>query len=271
MSLRQLLQSFSNGFSSRETTIVFRVVLVTWGVLLLCGYLFVVTDLLPERFSWTASMILLLSAVVVFLSERRVRSVRRNRVIVIVLFFAVFVVEYVGMRTGIPFGAYTYTDALGFRLAGVPVAIVAAWYTTIMITRTMARAIVPSGIAAALAAGVLTLAFDIALEPMASFITKYWEWKEGAIPLTNYASWFGLSTLVVVLLERYDPLPAGMPTKEVLNTSTLVFFLQFGLFLVADSFSGHTHHAAIAMIPFGLLAIWWRMRRHPLAQAGASR
>lgn len=270
MPLRQLLHTFSNGFSSRENTIAFRIVLVAWGVLLLCGYLFVVTDLLPERFSWTASMILLLSALVVFLSERRVRIVRRNLVIAIILLPAAFVVEYVGMRTGIPFGAYTYTDALGFRLAGVPVAIVAAWYTTIMITRTMARAIVPSGIATALVAGILTLAFDIALEPMASFITVYWEWKEGAIPLTNYASWFGLSTLAVVLLERYDPLPAGMPTKAVLNTSTLVFSLQFGLFLVADSLFGYAHHAAMATIPLGLLAIWWRMRRRPLVREGVA-
>ncbi|MER3523881.1 MAG: hypothetical protein C4326_07375 [Ignavibacteria bacterium] len=264
MSIKQFLDRLSDGFGSNGYGMAFRALLFVWVVLLLCGYVFIATDLLPERFSWTASIILFLSTAVVLLSEARVRSVRRNVVLALVLFAGACIVEYIGIRTGLPFGAYTYTDALGFRLVGVPVAIAAAWYTTIMITRTIARAVFPPGIATALAAGILTLAFDIALEPMASYIESYWQWTEGRIPLQNYASWFVLSASAVFLLERYDPLPAAIPTRAVLKTSLLVFLLQFGLFLIADSLFKYASHVVIAMLVVGMTAILWRLRHHTM-------
>ncbi len=263
-SVGQFLHGIADGFASATSRMMFRVLLVGWMVLLLFGYVFISADLLPKQFSWTASLILFLSAAVVFISEGRVRSLRSNVLLAVVIFVAAFALEYVGMRTGIPFGSYTYTDVLGFRLMGVPLAIAAAWYTTIMITRRIAQAIFPPGIATALAAGTLTLAFDIALEPMASFIKSYWQWHEGTIPLQNYASWFGLSAAAVFLLECYDRLPNSAHTSALLTSSIVVFSLQFGLFLITDSLFGYASHAATAVLIVAGVAVWSLMGRRSL-------
>lgn len=264
-SVGQLLHSISDGFASATSRMMFRVLLVGWMVLLLFGYVLIAADVLPEQFSWTASLILFLSAAVVCISEGRVRVLRKNLMVAVMILVAAFTLEYVGMRTGIPFGSYTYTDVLGFRLMGVPLAIAAAWYTTIMVTRRIARAIFPAGIATALAAGILTLAFDIALEPMASFIISYWRWEGGIIAWQNYASWLGASALGVFLLEKLDTSGAPIPTRSLFTTSVLVFSLQFGLFLFVDGLFGYARHAATAVLIVAGVAVWSLMgRRSPV-------
>jgi uncharacterized membrane protein len=103
-----------------------------------------------------------------------------------------FATEVVGVATGRPFGHYTYSDRLGPRVGGVPVAAAAAWAM-------MAR---PSWVVAglisrrrcarvALAAGALT-AWDVFLDPRMAR-EGYWDWPDGGryegIPATNFAGW----------------------------------------------------------------------------------
>lgn len=103
-----------------------------------------------------------------------------------------FAAELAGVATGKPFGHYTYSDKLGPRVRGVPVAAAAAWAM-------MAR---PSWVVAglisrrraarvALAAGALT-AWDVFLDPRMAR-EGYWSWPGGGryegIPATNFAGW----------------------------------------------------------------------------------
>ncbi len=120
------------------------------------------------------------------------RGPRRGPALVAVAGALGFGAELVGVATGKPFGHYTYSDQLGPRVRGVPVAAAAAWAM-------MAR---PSWVVAglisrrrpvrvALAAGALT-AWDVFLDPRMAR-EGYWSWPDGGryegIPASNFAGW----------------------------------------------------------------------------------
>lgn len=130
------------------------------------------------------------------------------------------VLEWVGVKTGWPFGQYVYSERLGAHFFGaVPWSIPLAWYVVVVGSYHMALFLVrlmPSarsltsekpgsvlGLCALLA--VLT---DVNLEPVASQIRHYWQWQSegaitpGAVPWQNYLSWLVSTFFFAALLSR---------------------------------------------------------------------
>jgi len=118
-----------------------------------------------------------------------------------------YVLEEIGVRTGLVYGAYHYSDMLGFKLGHVPILIPLAWFMMIYPSWVTARALVrgvdkrsPGGIAvlAAIAALVMT-GWDAVMDPgMAA--AGNWIWETGGpyfgVPLRNYFGWL-LTTFLV--------------------------------------------------------------------------
>jgi len=134
---------------------------------------------------------------------------------VIVLIFA-FCIETFGAKTGLPFGAYTYTDRFGPMLGIVPLTIPLAWHVVVTNALFVIRAFAPhlSRLAEAALAGALCTLYDFILEPFATTVKGYWIWTEGFIPPLNYIAWFVLGALLVRLFAptisnryRFDPRP----------------------------------------------------------------
>ncbi len=121
-----------------------------------------------------------------------------------------FAVELTAVKTGRPFGHYTYSEKLGPRVGGVPLLAAAAWAL-------MARpAWVVSGLLARrrvlrvpLAAGALT-AWDVFLDPRMAR-EGYWTWPGGGryegIPASNFAGWFATGLAVFAAWAALDPEP----------------------------------------------------------------
>ncbi len=119
-----------------------------------------------------------------------------------------FAAELLGVSTGRPFGAYSYSEKLGTRIGGVPVLAAAAWAM-------MARpAWVVAGLIdrrpparVALAAGALT-AWDAFLDPRMAR-EGYWSWPEGGryegIPASNFLGWFAVGAAVFAAWAALDP------------------------------------------------------------------
>jgi putative membrane protein len=128
------------------------------------------------------------------------------------LFFATaaivsYVLEETGVRTGLIYGPYHYSDLLGPKLGHVPVLIPLAWFMMIYPSWVTARALVrgvdtrsAAGIVAlALAAAMVMTAWDTVMDPgMAA--AGNWVWEKGGpyfgVPLWNYAGWL-LTTFLV--------------------------------------------------------------------------
>jgi len=110
-------------------------------------------------------------------------------------------VEYVGSRTGIPFGAYAY-DPPGPTVLGVPLLVPLGWWWM------TAAALAASG-GRPLLTGALLVALDLGLEPLMTS-RGFWTWHAPGsayygVPLLNFLGWFVVGSLLAWVLARLAP------------------------------------------------------------------
>jgi lycopene beta-cyclase len=121
-------------------------------------------------------------------------------------------VEWVGSRTGFPFGNYQYTGLLAPQLGGVPLLIPLAWLMMLVPSWAVAsgftsrltglrgwpRALVFCGFSA-----LAFTAWDLFLDPLL-VAWGFWQWPSGGayfgIPWVNYAGWLGVSAALTGLV-----------------------------------------------------------------------
>jgi uncharacterized membrane protein len=120
----------------------------------------------------------------------------------------------------------------------------------------------------ALLAGFLTVLLDVALEPMASGLARYWLWEGGIIPLQNYLSWFVFTVAVVLLLSRSDR-GRGATGPGLLRTALLVYGLQLFFFSVTDLLHGRIAPVGVSCVGVAAVAAlhMFRTRRQEALQA----
>lgn len=239
MALSSILQNISAGFASGSMRQLFVYVISVTVFFTVCGCVFLTLDWLPQQYGWFGSVILFLSLTVIAISERRLKSMKRVGVEVVALGTGAFALEFIGVRTGFPFGSYSYTDVLGFRVAGVPLAIGAAWYVTTVCARRICQPASPQPLRTAFLAAILAVAFDITLEPVAWRIEGYWQWHGEQIPVQNYVAWFLISFVAVVVLEYLEKANNRAPVTPIRLTALLVFTLHMGLFASVNIASGY--------------------------------
>ncbi|MCM8748057.1 carotenoid biosynthesis protein [Thermomicrobiaceae bacterium CFH 74404] len=140
--------------------------------------------------------------------------------------------ELIGTGTGWPFGNYSYTSGLGYKILDrVPFTIPLSWFymglASYLIGIELFRALKGRlGVAVRLLAGVwLLVVWDLVLDPAMAHETlsaRFWVWHETGpyhgMPLQNFAGWaftalafMGLSRL----LWRSDPALTGRPLFPV--------------------------------------------------------
>jgi uncharacterized membrane protein len=103
-----------------------------------------------------------------------------------------FAAELVGTATGRPFGRYHYTERLGQRVGGVPLAAAAAWAMMARPAWTVGGLLSSRRSARVALSSAALCAWDVFLDPR-MVREGYWEWQrpgryEG-VPLSNYLGW----------------------------------------------------------------------------------
>ena len=198
------------------------------------------------------------------------------------LFFATaavvsYLLEEAGVRSGLIYGPYHYSDMLGPKLGHVPILIPLAWFMMIYPSWVTARAMLkgvdkrsPGGIAAlALIAALVMTAWDTVMDPgMAA--AGNWIWEQGGpyfgVPLRNYFGWV-LTTFLVYcgagLIWRWT---ARKRSSKAMNYAAgvskglaslpLVVYFVFGVRYVTAGRILALHVVALfAMVVPGLLAL----------------
>jgi putative membrane protein len=151
-----------------------------------------------------------------------------------------YVLEEVGVRTGLVYGHYHYSDMLGAKVGHVPVLIPLAWFMMIYPAWIVARAILrgidtsawPALIAQALVAALVMTAWDAVMDPGMS-AGGNWVWENGGayfgVPLLNYGGWM-LTTFIVYcgagLIWRTDRVPGMMVGSGFAVLPVVVYALQ---------------------------------------------
>jgi len=129
----------------------------------------------------------------------------------VVTFVFSLVAEQIGVRTGWPFGSYSFDPSLGFQIFSVPLVVPFMWVMMAHPLLVAARRITQSWIF--LYGGIAMMAWDYFLEPT-MVAAHRWTWTftgahlpfESEIPLSNSAGWLfagmGLMALLNVVLPR---------------------------------------------------------------------
>lgn len=142
-----------------------------------------------------ASLFLLAAGLVVLLGEQT----RRGAWSLACVAALGFAVEALGVRFGVPFGRYAYTDALQPQVLGVPVVMGPAWVVLVAFAADAAGRLRLRGWRATVFAALLTTATDLVIDPLAANRLGYWKWEEAGgyygIPFVNFVGWF-LTALV---------------------------------------------------------------------------
>jgi putative membrane protein len=129
---------------------------------------------------WTSGLLLLLF------------QEKKNRAFWIfagVSFFTGFFVEVLGVQTGKIFGVYSYGEALGVKILGVPLTIGLNWLVLVLCTGYLTDVLPVPKLFKAILGGIFMVAFDYLMEPPAIAL-DFWRWESPEIPLQNYLAWF---------------------------------------------------------------------------------
>jgi uncharacterized membrane protein len=119
-----------------------------------------------------------------------------------------YAIEVLGVHTGVPFGSYAYTGALGPRLFGAPLLIGLAWTMLAWPAALVARHLVRGTVARVLLGAWALATADVFLDPQL-VASGAWAWRFPSphlpgvpdVPLTNFAGWLAVSLLLSAAVQ----------------------------------------------------------------------
>jgi len=143
------------------------------------------------------------------------------------VFLLGLLVEIVGVRTGVLFGAYSYGETLGVKVLEVPAVIGVNWLVLGYTFGAIAKKIPFNNkiVSILLAAGAMVL-LDFLIEPVA-IKYDYWSWEGGKVPLLNYIGWYVVSVIVQFLIQKLD-------LQDMYKISWFIVLAQLIFFLVLN-------------------------------------
>lgn len=140
-----------------------------------------------------------------------------------------FIVEVLGVQTGVLFGAYSYGDPLGFKVFDVPLLIGVNWLILSFSSLGIAGKIVNSSMFQVILSSLLMVFLDFIIEPVAIQL-DFWNWTHGEIPIQNYIMWLATSLVVNSIAKAYLK-EVHFKTSLYVMLAQIYFFTSLQLFL----------------------------------------
>lgn len=140
-----------------------------------------------------------LSSIAVLLTEK---SLKRAAVIFAVIFLAGFLIELIGVHSGLLFGEYAYHPAMGPQFYETPILIGSTWYAVVAGTATISQSVRTARIGKAVLAGLLAALMDVLIEQVAVHY-GLWYWKRGTVPFFNFVCWFIFGTVFAFIYLKW--------------------------------------------------------------------
>jgi uncharacterized membrane protein len=176
--------------TSRKSIIYIAIIVILYTV----GIFVLLNDWIP-KFELLTPINLLISLFFIYIYSTKDKNVIQYFIITFVLGF---LIEVLGVRTGIIFGSYQYGKTLGLRLWNVPLIMGVNWiittYSVGVFFNTFFNKL--NNISKVVLAAIMLTSIDYCIEPVAMHL-DFWQWKNNAIPLNNYLGWFLFSTVIM--------------------------------------------------------------------------
>jgi bisanhydrobacterioruberin hydratase len=141
----------------------------------------------------------------------------------VLVYISGFVIESVGVNTGLIFGEYIYGKTLGYQIFETPLIIGMNWLFLVYVSSSLTERLNSGRFISFLLPPVLMVIYDMVLEQVAPDLGM-WNWKNEVIPLQNYIAWFVVA-FIFVLVFRF------LNIKTTNKIAPLIFILQFLFFL----------------------------------------
>lgn len=185
---------------------------------------------LSEWFLPATPLVILISAIVVFLRYEKYRQSRLVAFVTVIVL--AFFVEVYGVQTGNLFGSYSYGENLGWKLFGVPLIIGVNWVALLMVAQQLTTHYIGinSRFFSAVTVGVLMTSFDLLIEVLAPQF-DFWAFTNlNYAPIENFVGWFGVSFCFG--LFSYSHFRNPNKTAVLYGIAQLVFFMVLGLLVI---------------------------------------
>jgi len=154
-----------------------------------------------------------------------------------------FILEYIGLNTGLPFGSYEYLAFKAIRILGVPYPIILAWGMYIVVSYNASKYILEKGdfrsrVVQSMLPSILMVYIDIAVDPI-MVNKRIWIWRNGffitwfGVPLSNFIGWFIVSLVIMWLYYSISPTDVREDIHILYPISYLFVFLPL-VILVAN-------------------------------------
>lgn len=135
-----------------------------------------------------------------------------------------FWAEVIGVKTGLLFGYYQYSDVLGFKFFDVPIALGLLWAASAYAANEIANHLLKGVVLKVIVAALFLVLFDFLLEPFAIH-AGLWQWNSSKIPNYNYVSWFIVGSILSIIYQNL--------IKTKFNVISIYFLLIQMIFFLA--------------------------------------
>ena len=187
--------------------------------------------------------------------------------------------ELLGTSTGLPFGDYSYTGLLGYRIMGlVPFPIPLSWF--LMIYGSLAicgRILPPCDDSAtrwrwALVGGAILTAWDVSMDPAMSAATSHWIWHQPGffygMPLINWFGWY-ITGVIVSRAMLAIAAPSEFTSRVSPSWLPIALYAVNGVMPVAMTARAGMWWAAILGALAMALPVWLAIRARSRGRARA--
>lgn len=134
-----------------------------------------------------------------------------------------FIVEAVGVNTGLIFGHYQYGESLGPKIFHTPLMIGINWLLLVYLTSSVLETWDFSPVIKIVVASGMMLIYDMVLEQLAPGMDM-WAWAGNQVPLQNYLAWFILAIIFHSFIKAAK-INTQNPLAWVLLCCQFFFFL----------------------------------------------
>jgi len=141
----------------------------------------------------------------------------------ILVYISGFVIESIGVNTGLIFGEYIYGETLGIQIFETPLIIGMNWLFLVYVSSSLTERLNSGRFISFFLPSVLMVVYDLVLEQVAPDLGM-WNWKNEVIPLQNYIAWFAVAFIFVLVFRLLN-------IKTSNKIAPLIFILQFLFFL----------------------------------------
>ncbi|EIA09141.1 carotenoid biosynthesis protein [Flavobacterium frigoris] len=146
----------------------------------------------------------------------------------IIAFFSIaslgFIIEVVGVKTGLIFGKYSYGDGLGYKFLNVPLVISINWAMLICAGIKVVSRIFTNKITVLIVAALLVTLIDLLIEQVAPKL-NFWQFEGGLPDLQNYLSWIGVAFFTSYFF--YPTIIKGNRTVSLIILILQIIFFTF--------------------------------------------